>query len=389
VIFLLLYLAFKFMLAWVAGASPRIILSAGQQAYLTLLAGLILISLISIYGATNQETAWWHLGKLMEFGLFGLVISSVLTNVTTRRVLLVAFLLGLVLQAGLAGLQFVSGHDVGLWILGERDFDAATPGVAQAILDGRLVLRSYGTLPHPNVLAFFLLVGSNLSLYFALAEKKYIPRLFFSFTTILLSLGLVTALSRLALVLWLGSTAGVFWLQSRRVSLAGITAVALLTLLLAPPLASRFTSLENVDAISITRRIELADTAVGFIREAPLSGVGLGNFVPKLALETKVESVRFLQPAHNIYLLAGAEIGIIGLLFLATLVTLAAWRAYRARLWLLLLIVLELAAAGFFDHYLWSLQQGGLLWWSIIGGLFSPMVGREVTPARPPAPRSS
>ena len=39
------------------------------------------------------------------------------------------------------------------WWLGERTFTSSTPGIAKAVIDGRLLMRPYATFPHPNVLA--------------------------------------------------------------------------------------------------------------------------------------------------------------------------------------------------------------------------------------------
>ena len=46
-----------------------------------------------------------------------------------------------------------------MYFIGERTFTGQTPGIATVALNGNLLLRPYGTFPHPNVLAGFLLVG--------------------------------------------------------------------------------------------------------------------------------------------------------------------------------------------------------------------------------------
>lgn len=396
ILFLFLYVLIKYVLGSLTSGVwrlPRV--SPAERAYLTLLAGLVLIALLSIYNAGRPEVAWWHTGKLLEFGLFGLAVGKALGSRTWRRVILTTFLLGCLLQALLGLTQFYLGHSVGLWILGERDFDSSTPGIAQAIIEGKLVLRSYGTLPHPNVLGFFMLVASNLSLYLSWRSKDYPSKVWWAVLMILFSLTVLTSLSRVALLLWLASSGLITGYFYRPTRLAfsrrglGVTAGLLLaTLLFLPPVWSRFTSLVDVDSQTVSRRIELSQDAVTFWREHPWSGIGAGNFVVRLVELSQQEVVRFLQPAHNLYLLALSEVGIIGLLFLATLLGLAGLRGYRAYRWLLLLLVVEVAIAGLFDHFWWSLQQGGLLFWSTIGGLFSRMVAPEVIPGRPPEPPS-
>ncbi len=391
--FLLAYLGINFLLSWLTSKRPQERFSPALRSYLALAVGLVITAGLSVYYAANPETTWWHTAKLVELALWGAVLSWYLSNRSARRLILAGLLVGSLLQVFLGLGQFLVGHSLGAWVFGERRFDTQTPGIAQAIIDGKLVLRSYGTLPHPNVLGLWMLLSSNLSLYLAWKEKNYESKLFWSVLTILFSLTLLTSLSRLAIVLWLVATAGIcgfFFRPTKRMirqkRSAGLVTLALvLFILILPALSSRFSSLVDSDSQSVSRRVQLSQTAFSLWQEHPWNGIGAGNFVVRLGEVVKADPVRFIQPAHNYYLLVLSEVGIIGLLFAVSLLGLAGWRVYRTGQWLLLLIVAELVIAGLFDHYFWTLQQGGLLWWSIIGGLFSPMVGPEVIPARPPA----
>lgn len=397
ILFLLLYLMIvAFLRRLTDGVWPRIYLTPAQKAYGLLTLGIVLIGLISSLEARVPEASWWDVGKILIWSSWGGVLGWHLTKPGPRKIILMGFLLGGLLQA-LVGLgQFAAGSSLGLWVLGERSFSSETPGIAQAVIDGKLILRSYSTLPHPNVLAFLMLVCSNLALFMALRQYQYPARLFFATLTILFSLALLTSLARLGIVLWLVSTAVIVALNLKNLHLSSrkglkvgavLGAILILTAL-TPPLYSLFSGLVDMDAPTVAKRIELARVAVSLWLENPVSGVGLGNFVVRLGEIPSPEWVRFLQPAHNTYLLVLAEVGIIGLAFWGTLAGLALVRTYQVRMWLPALILAEVLVAGIFDHYFWTLQQGGLLWWSIIGGLFSPMVGPEVIPARPPEPRS-
>lgn len=394
IVWLLLTQAIRFGLTRLVSQHPSRSLSAAQSSYLYLLVGLVAVSALSLYQTTNLPTGWWHLGKLIEFGLFGLVVSTSLKIQSAQKVLLVSFLGGVLVQSFLALGQFLLGQSLGFWFLGERTFNLDTPGMARAVIEGKLVLRSYGTLSHPNVLALFLLVGSQLSLWQALKENYYWKKLFFVLVTVVSSLALLSTLSRLVIFLWLvGAALILFFSRARKIVLnqnfvAAVVLVLSIILLLTPPLASRFGELLDSDRETITQRLELNNQALKFIGENPLSGVGLGNFVPRLAEIPRLSSVPFYQPTHNLYLLVASEVGIIGLVFLVTLLGIGLFRVISARQWLLALIAAEVIIAGLFDHYFWSLQQGGLIFWSIVGGLFSPMVGRGVTRAQRPAPRS-
>lgn len=393
ILFLILHLFWRWALSRALGGGwPSIDLSPAQKAYGLLSLGLILISLISSYKAPYPEVAWWDAGKIILWASWGGILGWYLQKETSRRTILIGFLLGLTWQALIGLGQFATSSSLGLWVLGERSFNSGTPGIAQAVIDGKLVLRSYGTLPHPNVLAIFMLVGSNLALWLTLCQRRYLPKLFFAVLTTLLSLALLTSLSRLVIVLWLISTAVLMLPTLKKLQLSGrkglktaaFLGALLILITLTPPLYSWFSLLIDADGASVVKRLELSRIATSFWLESPLSGTGLGNFVVKLGDLPSSDWVRFLQPAHNTYLLVLAEVGIIGLGFFVTLVGLALVRAYVFQRWLLALILIEVIIVSIFDHYFWTLQQGGLLWWSIIGGLFSPMVGRGVIPGRPP-----
>lgn len=397
ILFLILHLLWRAILSRaLEGVWPPFSLSPAQKAYGLLALGLILISLISSYNALRPEAAWWDTGKIILWASWGGILGWYLHNKNSRKTILMGFLLGLTLQALIGLGQFATSSSLGLWILGERSFTGETPGIAQAVIDGKLVLRSYGTLPHPNVLAMFMLVGSNLSLWLALRQRVYQPKLFFATLTILLSLALLTSLARLAIILWLISTAILMVpvlknLQPggrKGLKIGAVLGVATILITLTPPLYSWFSLLVDADGASVAKRVELSRIATSFWLESPLSGTGLGNFVVRLGELPSSDWVRFLQPAHNTYLLILAEVGIIGLAFFVTFLGLGLVRVYYSKQWLLALILLEVITVGIFDHYFWTLQQGGLLWWSIIGGLFSPMVGPGVIQARPPVPPS-
>lgn len=397
ILFLLFHLIWLGLLGRLVNGSWSLpLLSPAQKAYALLSGGLIIIGLLSSYQALRPEAAWWDAGKMLLWASWGGVLGWYLSNPIYRKIVLFGFLLGLTLQALLGLGQFAVGSSLGLWVLGERSFTSETPGIAQAAIEGQLVLRSYGTLPHPNVLAVFMLIGSTLSFFLSLRQRSYTPKLFLAILTILFSMSLLTSLSRLGILLWLVAMPTILLASFKKLQLAGrkglkigaVLGVVLILTALASPLYSWFGVLVDADNASVVKRIELSRIAASFWLENPVSGIGLGNFVVSLAELPTTEWVRFLQPAHNTYLLVLSEVGIIGLAFFVSFLGLGLVRAYFSKQWLLALILLEVIIAGIFDHYFWTLQQGGLLWWSIIGGLFSPMVGPGVTPARPLAPRS-
>jgi len=103
---------------------------------------------------------------------------------------------------------------------------------------------------------------------------------------------------------------------------------------------------------AVVVRQQLNAAAISIFHQSPIIGNGLGNFLVQLPDYLVSRTIYFLQPAHNIYLLALAETGIIGFaIFLWVL-----WKAVSNNK-----IIIPIVLLGFVDHYFLTLQQGQLL----------------------------
>ena len=122
-----------------------------------LVLGGFLFLLTNIIFSLNPLNGLYALLKLAEMVFFGWYISR--TTQTTRQVMVIFISLsfGVLGEAVLAFAQFLNHGSIGgpLYLLGERLFSAQTPGIANASINGELILRPYGTFSHPNVLAGF------------------------------------------------------------------------------------------------------------------------------------------------------------------------------------------------------------------------------------------
>jgi O-antigen ligase len=104
------------------------------------------------------------------------------------------------------------------------------------------------------------------------------------------------------------------------------------------------------------------------ITEYPLTGVGIGSFIMELAKRAGEGYV--IEPAHNIFLLAGAELGIPGLLLIVAMFISLAHRLIKTRRPNAILAGATLAGLGLislFDHYLWTLAPGRIMLGLVIG----------------------
>ena len=244
------------------------------------------------------------------------------------------------------------------------------------------VLRAYGSLPHPNVLGGFLVVASLAGLWWWLyiykqakkddwsgsKIKKYLWQLFLVVAGLLIVvIGLLLTFSRSALVaLLLIIIISLFialwkqqWLKTQ-VLFKFLIIIGLLffasQFLFPGAWTARWQADQRLEVQSIAQRVSSWQQIDWQNPKQLLFGQGLGmnTYVNLEAGEPAYNS----QPIHNIFLLALAEVGIIGILLLLNLLRLFWprklgdwWPA-----WMVTVIVL-----GFFDHYLWTSWTGWLL----------------------------
>jgi O-antigen ligase len=124
----------------------------------------------------------------------------------------------------------------------------------------------------------------------------------------------------------------------------------------------------HAEEFSFIGRAWLNGEARKMIAEYPLTGVGIGSFIVELAGRAGEGYV--VEPAHNLLLLSGAELGIPGLLLVSAMFTSFAYRLFRTQDPNTILagaVLTGLALIALFDHYLWTLAPGRLLLGLVIG----------------------
>lgn len=321
------------------------------------LAIVVFLSL-SIFLSSNPLAGWYFLLKFLEMSFVVWCTTKIPNPKSQIPNIFLAFSLGILFESVLAFVQFFHEGSVGgvFYFLGERTFTALTPGIANASINGQLILRPYGTFSHPNVLAGYLLISMLLVIYF-LSNVRHLRSLIYP---VLLagSLGIFISLSRTAITAWLLCLIIFFVLYFKNKTkqiflgiLAFLTAL-LLSFLFLPDIVYRF--LFSLSDESVVERIALSKAALQMILARPVFGVGLGNFISSLPLL----NISMLQPVHNIYLLVAAELGIPGFLIFASFLF---FLLKKIRSLPLLLVLCSILFIGLFDHYWLTLQQGQLL----------------------------
>jgi len=293
--------------------------------------------------------------KVLEIALFSIASLALLQKKNIQEKALKVLKISMIWQAALALLQFTFQRSLGLYILGERTFDITTPQIATVNFLGQELLRAYGTFPHPNILAAFLLLGVVVTdQKFKFASKSTVKKSVLTASNIqalLIFLALVVTFSKTTLIL----TVIYFFLVIK--SLRYKILVVVLAILLA---STYFLSLADAYINSIAERITLAQAAIKITTEAPFLGVGQNNFIAHLATLNimSIGQVRLLQPVHNVFLLIFTESGVVGFALFSTFIFKVIEKSKNSRSLFLGVAILTYLSV---DHFLWTLHQGLLL----------------------------
>ncbi|MCB9453341.1 MAG: O-antigen ligase family protein [Anaerolineaceae bacterium] len=329
-------------------------------------------------------------GAALQWGvavLFALVIACVAPSLGRIITMLMA---GLVWNSLLAFVQTGLQRDLGLRILGEFALNPAKSGISIVQAEGVRWLRPYGLLPHPNILAGFLIIGLLAALVWVLDRRR--TRWIIGSSVFLLGLwALLLTFSRSA---WLGfAVAGFFALplilrgklfrrltKARLVFTTGVVIVTLglFALLYYPFLLSRAgVGGESVELRSVADRNVYAAFAVRMVSERPITGMGMGNFPWRASYYLQFTAFDLRgEPVHQVLLLVWAELGTVGLCLLTAALIFGLEAALRRDVNLnriaLLAGVAALIVVGLFDHYPWTLPQFQAAWWGLLAAAGTP-----------------
>lgn len=151
--------------------------------------------------------------------------------------------------------------------------------------------------------------------------------------------------------------------------------VGLIILGLATPLGARFTDISWTDE-SIVQRESLIQSSIAMIKDNPVFGVGLNNFLINLP------SSEIIQPVHNIFLLVASETGVFVLGFFIWFLIKIYRRINDKGLRIkknpsfIIYPLSFILILGMFDHYFLTLQQGQLLFSFVLGLCWSDPLKR-------------
>ncbi len=373
------------------------------------LAGFFIVSALSIFNSRIIGLSLYQLLKLAEFIGFYFYLQSAFGRVYKFKEVLATIIASGIFQAAIAIAQYFKQGSLGLKLLGESPLSVNATGVAVFIADSEKYLRAYGTTPHPNVLAawLFLAIFAFYNYYFYFyphtkrgllgsraegadprygvgvypRDKSYLGKFLLICQPVLL-VGLFFTFSRIIIGLWaLGAAIRVLLLFKKSlhgflvatkqytITIVVITLVtsSLFAAFFWPQVKSR--ALVSMDEEAVTQRIFYNKIAESVTIANPVLGVGIGQSVPQLMNKLKHWPSYIYQPVHNIYLLIASETGFIGLaLFLLFLLFtfyhfIKRTNLHKTYQYSFFILAFSVLVIGLFDHFLWTLQQGSLIFW--------------------------
>lgn len=355
--------------------------------------------------------------------LFMIALALSLGVIASREHLFTALCAGIiataVIQGGLGIAQFGSQSDLGFSKAGEPRLVSYTGAASTITLpEGGRFLRAYGTFPHPNIFAAFMMLGllatglwyvkTDIALGRELFSHKdswwrnrdnllkalnaYILHPLFRLKLLLvaaswiLTLGLIFSFSRSG---WVAAFCGLIILSvslfryfpgallrfALMIASCAVIGYALCSTLVLPRVA-----VERGQP-AVDDRAAYTSLALGIASDNPF-GIGIGNQVlygvkQELYQAQGMRSVWKWEPIHSLYLLILTEIGLLGLLSFVIFLAMVLWRLARfitPEKAFVLAAITGLMVAGLFDHYLWTLQPGRLMLWLVLGLALSQML---------------
>jgi hypothetical protein len=263
--------------------------------------------------------------------------------------------------------QFYLQHSVfnNYLFFGEQPYRASTAGVIKEVLFSKAVVPPYGLFRHPNIFAGFMVLLLTW-VFYAKKEGLY-DNVFVDlalYTGIFLVIMTFSSVALLALILAL------LYILFATVSHSRKILVTLVFCLFTGGLLFNFLA-HNSFALtysSLYRRAFLLQASYHVLQNHWVVGVGpalissyLDGYIPWN------REIRFVQPVHNIFVLAFAEFGIFGMATFSILFL----KGLFAKNKLVVALLLTVVVLGSYDHYFMTIHQTMLLLWFVLGYAFS------------------
>jgi hypothetical protein len=267
------------------------------------------------------------------------------------KVLLISTVL---FQAAVGMYQFLRGSSVGVYFLGESKIANGMLGSSFIEIGGENFLRSYGTFPHPNILAgwYILILTLLIYMYSKSKEKIYLFLIpFLPFFTLFTFSRVTIFLMLLICILYIFK-----YLKTSKKILSVSTL-----------LWFRFADIFTAGNSSLVDRGKLLKVNIEILKENLLIGTGLGNSIRHYSESIPLTEggKLLLQPVHNIWVLMIVELGLLLGVYYLFLLCKFFIKGIKINTFTFS-ILLTVITIGMFDHYLFTLPQGNIIFFSFL-----------------------
>lgn len=352
--------------------------------------GVFTVAVIAACTAASDPTAaWFGAGWWLVLG--AAVFLAAVALHPDVRLLWYAFVSSAAVQAGLGLWQFFAQEVNSSKWLGMAAQAPVTAGVSVVeTVTGRW-LRSYGTLPHPNVFGIYCAVAAVVGVILAVRERGW-RRFLALAATLLMTNGLVISFSRAA---WIALAGGLlafivaenFQHPNRRRALA----VALAPVFLAVSVAvistpevffARLAAVGRLEQASVTERISSIEDGVAVLTRQLSFGAGPGGSAAAVAALHPEREWWQAAPPHFLPLAVAAEVGLVGLVAWLSVMAFAVRRLFRPQVdpdaAVFAAVVLFAVLGGLLDHYFWTIWPGVLFFWLILAMAAASFRGKKM-----------
>jgi O-antigen ligase len=390
------------ILAWLIVGLPNVRRFAASRWRLTWGIALLCLAVWALLSQSWAFVRFFHPEIAQSAGFQFVIVAcfavAAASSGTPPRAVVAALIIGLMWNSALVIAQAANNGALGLTTLGEFPYNLSVEGASIIRAGSETLVRPYGLLPHPNIVAGILLIGCLAAASWVLAARRWQRYV----GSVILAIGVFALLLTFSRAAWGGFALGlgvIALMSLRRLrQFWGAIAVAAILMLIAvtvfyaqyrPFIVARTgEGQESVELRSISDRIVFTDFALRSIGERLLVGVGAGNFPWRASayLQSTFYDLRG-DNVHHVLLSVWAELGTVGLVLMIVAIisaSAAAFRQVRAETFegqpyrlALLAIFVALFAVGWLDHYPYTLIQGQVAWWGCIAIALGVTVKRE------------
>jgi hypothetical protein len=313
-----------------------------------------------------------------------LVFTILMIKPDQRKAMFVIVLSGFI-QSLLAIYQFISQTVFASKWLGMAGQTPEIPGVPVVMNNGERLLRVFGSLPQPNILAGFLTIAIIITVILLATGKSRREAAFLYAALTVNTVALYFTASRSALVTLLISLILLLLYKLktrhklptesavRNATILILILFAILNLSWPGYLSGRLNTADRLNQTSTSERLAGYHDALPVLKSYWLTGTGPGNYALALFRQSEHHPNYYYQPLHNAIVLPFLEFGIWNLGF--WILTIFIFKKIKSRLFEspttagLSVVMVSILIISLFDHYFYT-QYFGLILTAVTCALF-------------------